>query len=133
MPPLIGWAAASGRLSTEAWILYVMLFLWQFPHFMPIAWMYCEGYDRAGYFVLPQSQARDRFVVLQTILPLLVLLPVSVLPAATNQPRILYCTGALLLSSGFFYCGHDSCFTDPPRLRVDCLVHRSFTFHHYSH
>jgi len=105
MPPLIGWAAASGRLSPEAWVLYAILFLWQFPHFMAIAWMYREDYDRAGYFVLPQSQARDSFVVLQTILPLLALVPVSVLPAGASQPSILYCTGTLLLSLGFFYYG----------------------------
>src|SRR6266704_2624514 len=49
MPPVIGWAAASGRLSWEAWVLYAMLFLWQFPHFMAIAWMYREDYARAGY------------------------------------------------------------------------------------
>jgi heme o synthase len=94
MPPLIGWAAASGKLSLQAWVLYAMLFLWQFPHFMAIAWMYREDYDRACYFVLPQSEARDRFVVLQTILPLLALLPVSVLPAAASQPGILYRMGA---------------------------------------
>src|SRR6202035_4341082 len=49
MPPLIGWAAASGRLSPEGWALYAALFLWQFPHFMAIAWMYREDYSRAGY------------------------------------------------------------------------------------
>src|SRR6266571_9003943 len=49
MPPLIGWAAASGKLNFEAWTLYAVLFLLQFPHFMAIAWMYCEEYDRAGY------------------------------------------------------------------------------------
>jgi len=105
VPPLVGWAAASGRLSLEAWILYAILFLWQFPHFMAIAWMYREDYDRAGYFVLPQRQARDRPVVLQTMLPLLALLPVSVLPASAGQLSIFYCIGALLLSLGFFYCG----------------------------
>ncbi|HET7751283.1 MAG TPA: heme o synthase, partial [Terriglobales bacterium] len=51
MPPLIGWAAASGRLSMEAWVLFAMLFLWQFPHFMAIAWMYREDYTRADYSV----------------------------------------------------------------------------------
>src|SRR5258708_18415392 len=71
MPPLIGWAAASGRLSFEAWLLYAMLFLWQFPHFMPLAWMYREDYDRAGYLVFPPGTARFRFVTLQTIVPLL--------------------------------------------------------------
>jgi len=59
MPPLIGWAAASGKLSFEAWVLYAMLFLWQFPHFMAIAWMYREDYSRAGYLVLPRVSKRD--------------------------------------------------------------------------
>src|ERR1700719_1601512 len=62
MPPLIGWAAASGRLSFEAWTLYAMLFLWQFPHFMAIAWMYREDYSRAGYLVLPSGGQRGRFI-----------------------------------------------------------------------
>jgi protoheme IX farnesyltransferase len=58
MPPLIGWAAASGRLNLEAWTLYAILFLWQFPHFMAIAWMYREDYARAGYMVLPHGNAK---------------------------------------------------------------------------
>src|ERR1700688_1917226 len=105
MPPLIGWAAASGWLSSEAWVLYALLFLWQFPHFMAIAWMYREDYDRAGYFVLPQGQARAQFVNLQTVLPLLALLPLSILPASAQQSSILYRAGALLLSVGFLYYG----------------------------
>ena len=105
VPPLIGWAAASGRLSLEAWILYAILFLWQFPHFMAIAWMYREDYDRAGYFVLPHGRARASFVTLQTKLPLLALLPVSLLAASVGQPSILRGIGALLLSLGFFYYG----------------------------
>src|SRR6202030_1251726 len=71
MPPLIGWAAASGRLSVTAWTLCALLFLWQFPHFMAIAWMYREDYDRAGYLVLPKGNARIPFVKLETLLPLL--------------------------------------------------------------
>ena len=103
--PLIGWAAASGKLSREAWLLYAMLFLWQFPHFMAIAWMCREDYDRAGYFVLPQGQARVRFVNLQTILPLLALFPLSILPASAQQLNIFYCVGTLLFSLGFLYYG----------------------------
>src|SRR5262249_18732222 len=49
VPPLIGWAAGSGGLSLEAWLLYALVFLWQFPHFMAIAWMYREDYEHAGY------------------------------------------------------------------------------------
>jgi protoheme IX farnesyltransferase len=105
MPPLIGWAAASGRLSSEAWILYVMLFLWQFPHFMSIAWMYREDYDRAGYFVLPHGPSKRHFVSLQTVLPLLALFLVSQLAASAGRPSILYRVGALILSLGFFYYG----------------------------
>jgi len=105
VPPLIGWTAASGRLSFEAWILYALLFLWQFPHFMAIAWMYREDYDRAGYLVLPYGRARGSFVALQTILPLVALVPLSLLPALAGQPSIFYFTGALLLSLGFFYYG----------------------------
>jgi protoheme IX farnesyltransferase len=57
MPPLIGWAAASGSIaSARAWTLYAVLFLWQFPHFMAIAWMYREDYARAGYLVLPERE-----------------------------------------------------------------------------
>src|SRR5205085_4325400 len=73
MPPLIGWAGASGRLNIEAGILYAIVFLWQFPHFMAIAWMYREDYDRAGYLVLPKGKTRVPFVILETILPLIVL------------------------------------------------------------
>src|SRR5882724_2877527 len=53
VPPLIGWAAASGSITSgNAWMIYALLFLWQFPHFMAIAWMYREDYDRAGYLIL---------------------------------------------------------------------------------
>src|SRR6202795_396347 len=77
MPPLIGWAAASGRLNSDAWTLYAILFLWQSPHFMAIAWMYREDYDRAGYLVLPKGKARVPFVTLETFLPLLALVATS--------------------------------------------------------
>ncbi|MEY2395846.1 MAG: heme o synthase [Acidobacteriaceae bacterium] len=105
VPPLIGWAAASGKLSFEAWVLYAMLFLWQFPHFMAIAWMYREDYDRAGYLVLPHALTRVSFVTLQTILPLLTLLPISLLAVSGGRPSFLSGVGALLLSLGFLYYG----------------------------
>jgi protoheme IX farnesyltransferase len=106
MPPLIGWAAASGKLVFEAWILYAALFLWQFPHFMAIAWMYREDYDRAGYLVLPQNdRSRTRFVNLQTLLPLSALVPLSLLPLWTGKASMLFCSGALLLSVAFLYYG----------------------------
>lgn len=106
MPPLIGWAARSGRLSFEAWILYTVLFLWQFPHFMSIAWMYREDYDRAGFLVLPKDErARARLVNGQTLLPLLLLVPISWLPVLTSRACIAYSLGAVLLCAGFLFYG----------------------------
>jgi heme o synthase len=105
MPPLIGWAAASGRLNVEAWLLYCIVFLWQFPHFMAIAWMYREDYDRAGYIMLPQGQSRFRLVVLQTIFPLLVLIAIDLVPTLPGKLAFFYRVGALALSVVFFYCG----------------------------
>jgi protoheme IX farnesyltransferase len=104
MPPLIGWAAASGKLDFQAWTLYAVLFLWQFPHFMAIAWMYREDYARAGYLVLPpDGSARARSVNLQTVLPLLALVPLSLLPGSMGETK-LYFIGALLLGAGFVFC-----------------------------
>jgi heme o synthase len=106
MPPLIGWAAASGRLSLGAWILYSGLFLWQFPHFMSIAWMYRDDYARAGYRVLPMDEgARTRLVNWQTLLPLAVLAPVSLLPALAGVASPTYCIGAMFLFVGFLFYG----------------------------
>jgi len=103
-PPLIGWAAASGNLSCEAWVLYSMLFLWQFPHFMAIAWMYREDYDRAGYQVLLRRGNRHRFVALQSIMPALLLVPISLIPVLLGDDGRIYFVGATLLGLTFLYC-----------------------------
>jgi protoheme IX farnesyltransferase len=76
-PPLIGWAAATGSLGPGAWLLFAILFLWQFPHFMAIAWMYREDYARAGYRVIPAGGLREFVVNLQTLLPLAALIVAS--------------------------------------------------------
>jgi protoheme IX farnesyltransferase len=101
-PPLIGWAGASGSLSTEAWLLYAILFLWQFPHFMAIAWMYREDYARAGYQTLPLGERQGRFMAWQTIVFSLALIPVSLVPALLPRAGMVYFAGVLALSSGFF-------------------------------
>jgi len=103
MPPLIGWAAASGKLSLEAWLLYGIVFLWQFPHFMAIAWMYREDYSRAGYLVLPFGERRPSFMAWQTLAPCLALIPLSLIPALLDGARLIYLIGASILSSCFFY------------------------------
>jgi heme o synthase len=105
IPPLIGWSAARGGLDSEAWVLFAIVFLWQFPHFMAIAWMYREDYDRAGYLVLPPGGARSRFVSVQTMLPLMALVPAGLLPTSAGHEGILYPVAASLLGLGFFYYG----------------------------
>jgi heme o synthase len=105
MPPLIGWAGASGHLSSEAWILCGIVFLWQFPHFMAIAWMYRDDYQRAGYRVLPAANRRCAFVNWMTVLPLLVLIPLTMFPAFSGHADLIYASGALFVGSIFLYYG----------------------------
>src|SRR4029077_10012603 len=86
-----------------AWVLFVIVFLWQFPHFMSIAWMYREDYGRAGYLVLPAGEAKDRFVAWQCLLPALCLFVVAIVPALRGQSGIVYFAGALVLG-GVLLC-----------------------------
>jgi heme o synthase len=104
-PPLIGWAAACGHLDTAAWVLFAIVFFWQFPHFMSIAWMYREDYARAGYLVLPASEIKDRFVAWQSVLPALGLFVVATIPALRGQTGLIYFAGALILGGIFLYYG----------------------------
>ena len=105
MPPLIGWAAARGSLSLEAWVLYAILFFWQFPHFLAIAWMYREDYSRAGLRMLPQGDVEGRFTAREILAFTLALLPVSVLPVFLGQVGMVYMFGALLLGLVFLIYG----------------------------
>ncbi len=105
VPPLIGWAAAAGRLSLEAWVLYVIVWLWQFPHFMSIAWTYRDDYARANYMVLPFGRDRARFMAWQTLVPLIALIPITLLPAFLGDSGRIYLLAALLLGSVFSYNG----------------------------
>ena len=104
IPPLIGWAAANGSLDPQAWVLFTMVFLWQFPHFMAIAWMHREDYARAGYLVLPSGAQRDHFVIWQTLVPSLTLLPLSLIPAITGISGLAYSVGAFALGAVFLHC-----------------------------
>lgn len=103
MPVLIGYVAAAGKLSSPAWILYAILFLWQFPHFMAIAWMYREDYARAGYKVLPEGPGKAQFMVWQSVLPALALLCVAVVSMIVRHASPVAATGTLMLSLSFLY------------------------------
>ncbi len=103
VPPLIGWTAARGELSLEAWVLFAILFLWQFPHFLAIAWMYREDYARAGILMLPVVEAEGRVTSQQIVVYALMLLPVSLLPAALGISGRIYLYGAIVLGLLFLY------------------------------
>ena len=105
MPPLIGWAAARGNLSLEALVLYAILFFWQFPHFLSIAWMYREDYARAGLLMLPQNDPQGRRAARQILVTSLALLPISLLPTLLGQMGWVYFLGALPLGLGLLYYG----------------------------
>jgi protoheme IX farnesyltransferase len=105
MPPLIGYAAASATLTWEAWILYAILFLWQFPHFYAIAWMYREDYARAGIRMLPVVEPDGESTARRIVLFSLALVPISLLPKFTAMAGNLYLFGALALGLLFLYAG----------------------------
>lgn len=97
LPPLIGWAAATGTVSLGGWILFAILFFWQFPHFMAIAWMYREDYARAGIKMLPVVDPKGDATFAQIIWTSAVLVPTSLLPALVGIAGIRYFFGALVL------------------------------------
>jgi protoheme IX farnesyltransferase len=105
MPPIIGYAAAAGTLTTEAWVLFAILFVWQFPHFYSIAWMYKEDYARAGIQMLPVVEPDCRSTARQIVLYGAALIPVSLAPAILGMSGTLYLVGALMLGLWFLYSG----------------------------
>ncbi len=103
VPPLIGWTAARGELGVEAWVLFAILFLWQFPHFLAIAWMYREDYSRAGILMLPVVEPNGRVTAQQIVVYTLMLLPVSLLPTMLSISGKAYLGGAFVLGLVFLY------------------------------
>lgn len=96
IPPMIGWAAATGSLERGAWLLFVILFFWQFPHFYAISWMYREDYARAGILMLPVVDREGSRTFRQIILAAAALVGVSLLPAIVGLAGVLYFFGALV-------------------------------------
>ncbi|HUB33591.1 MAG TPA: heme o synthase [Bryobacteraceae bacterium] len=105
MPPMIGFAASAGAITRESWVLFAILFLWQFPHFYSIAWMYKEDYARAGIRMLPVVEPDGRSTARQIVLFGLALIPVSLAPAMLGMAGRIYLVGALLLGLWFLYSG----------------------------
>jgi protoheme IX farnesyltransferase len=105
MPPMIGYAAAAGVITRESWVLFAILFLWQFPHFYSIAWMYKEDYARAGIRMLPVVEPDCRSTARQIVLYGIALIPVSLVPGMLGMTGRIYFIGALILGLVYLYSG----------------------------
>jgi heme o synthase len=100
IPPMIGWTAATGKLDAGAWLLFAILFVWQFPHFHAISWMYREDYARAGILMLPVVDKDGTRTFRQIILYAVGLVAISLLPSIMGFTGVLYFFGALVVCTG---------------------------------
>jgi heme o synthase len=105
MPPVIGYAAARGLLDWEAAVLFAILFVWQFPHFYAIAWMYRDDYARAGIRMLPVVKPDGESTARQIVLCSLLLIPISLLPGLLQMTGTVYLVGAVVLGLVMLYYG----------------------------
>jgi protoheme IX farnesyltransferase len=127
IPPLCGWAAATGQLAPGAWVLFAILFVWQHPHFFSIAWMFKDDYRNAGLKMLPVVDPTGASTFRQTILFSIALIGVSVLPAYVGMAGKVYLFGALALSAGMLAVGISFCraksFADARRLLKASVIY----------
>lgn len=123
LPPVIGWAAASGDLSLPAWVLFGIVFFWQMPHFLAIAWMHRTDYARAGIPLLPVLEPDGRRTGQQALLYAAALWPVSLLPALVGLADAPYSIVATVL--GFIFIGLSALFA---RNRSGVSARRLFLF-----
>jgi heme o synthase len=101
LPALIGWAAARGQLDPAAWTLFAVVYLWQLPHFLAIAWLYKEDYARGGYRMLPSADPEGHLTGRQALLGAAALVPASLLPSLAGLTGVVYFAGALLVGVWF--------------------------------
>ena len=103
LPPIIGWAAVAGELPLKAWVLFGIMFLWQLPHFLAIAWMYREDYARAGFPMLPVIEPDGRSTGRQSLMYAAALVPFGLAPTLLHMAGTVYFAGALVLSLAFLW------------------------------
>lgn len=105
LPPMIGWAAVRNEISIEAWILFAILFFWQIPHFLSLAWMYRKDYARAGYPMLTVVDESGASTSRQILIYSLALLPATALLSVVGLTGTVFMFGALLLGAAFLLNG----------------------------
>jgi len=99
LPAVIGWAAATNTLSIEGWVLFGIVFMWQMPHFLAIAWMYRDEYARAGMPLLPVIEPDGRSTGRQAVLYTAALIPLSLMPTGVGLATARYLVGAIALGA----------------------------------
>ncbi|HWI16504.1 MAG TPA: protoheme IX farnesyltransferase, partial [Vicinamibacterales bacterium] len=99
LPAIIGWAAATNTLSIEGWVLFGIVFMWQMPHFLAIAWMYRDEYARAGMPLLPVIEPDGRSTGRQAVLYTAALIPLSMMPTGVGLATVWYLAGAIVLGA----------------------------------
>ncbi len=108
LPPLMGWTAAANEISLGAWALFAMQFLWQFPHFFAIAWMYREEYAKAGILMLPVVDPEGKLTARQIVMFAIMLFPVSLAPFFFGISGPIFLIGAIILGLWFLWASIDS-------------------------
>jgi protoheme IX farnesyltransferase len=103
LPPLMGWTASANEITLSALALFVLLFLWQFPHFLAIAWLYREQYAKAGILMLPVVEPEGRITARQIVLFAIMLVPASLAPFFLGYAGLVYLIGATLLGMWFLF------------------------------
>ena len=103
LPPMIGWVAARGALTVEAWALFAIVFVWQIPHFMAIAWLYRADFGRAGFPLLPVVEPTGKSTARQAVLFSIVLVPLSLAPYVLKMSGPAYAVGATAGSAALLY------------------------------
>jgi protoheme IX farnesyltransferase len=127
LPAVIGWTAATGRMGIEAWALFLIVFLWQFPHFLAIAWIYRDDYRRAGFMMLSGDDPLGRRTGSQSVSYALALLPAGLLPVTLLLGGAFYFAGAFLL--GTYYLVEAVRFSrDVSDMRARRLLRASFVY-----
>lgn len=114
MPGVLGWTAARGRLEWETLVLFAILFVWQFPHFFSIAWLYREDYEKGGIKMLPVVEEDGRSTARRILAYSIALIPISILPSYFGMAGKVYLVGALLLGSAMLYFGVRLAFLNLP-------------------
>jgi len=104
LPPLMGWTAARNEMSTEGWALFAILFFWQIPHFLAIAWIYRDEYAKAGFVMLPGVDPEGARTGSQAVSHTLALLVASLCPVVFHVAGPVYCLGAMVLGFTFLWC-----------------------------